>query len=143
LCGLICSPVSTSRSSPVRRKCARLVFTMPLNERRQLRKKRTLRPLKDRDVVRALNVDSGGVFLVERDTRVTSFVRESTGRELVDAMKSLDTTGQARGILRLGCSCFVAASVRHHGARPWHLEIRMQLLWSGERETPRGKAVAS
>jgi len=39
---------------------------------------------------------------------------------------------------------FVAASVRLHGARPWHLErVAREVFCSGERETPRRKAVAS
>src|SRR5207245_2523448 len=40
---------------------------------------------------------------------------------------------------------FVAASVRLHGARPWHLQevSRVSFFCSGEREPPRRKAVAS
>ena len=39
---------------------------------------------------------------------------------------------------------FVAASVKLHGARPWHLEeFRRDSLCSSKRETPRRKAVAS
>src|SRR6266849_3457132 len=39
---------------------------------------------------------------------------------------------------------FVAASVRLHGARPWHPQkVPRLFLCSGEREAPRRKAVAS
>src|SRR5258705_323149 len=38
---------------------------------------------------------------------------------------------------------FVAASVKLHGARPWHLREMLRLFCSRDRETPRRKAVAS
>jgi hypothetical protein len=42
----------------------------------------------------------------------------------------------------MGRELFVAASVRLHGARPWHLEENGESAFcSGKRETPRRKAV--
>ena len=38
---------------------------------------------------------------------------------------------------------FVAASVKLHGARPWHPQTLLTFLSSRERESPRHKAVAS
>ncbi len=46
--------------------------------------------------------------------------------------------------LASGRVSLLAASVRLHGARPWHLEEwRVGALVSRERETPRRKAMAS
>src|SRR6266404_1005806 len=45
--------------------------------------------------------------------------------------------------LASGRVSLLAASVRLHGARPWHLCKLGRFLCSGERETPRRKAVAS
>jgi len=46
--------------------------------------------------------------------------------------------------IRESCAAFfVAASVRLHGARPWHPGELRSFLCSGERETPRREAVAS
>src|SRR5438876_12025962 len=52
---------------------------------------------------------------------------------------------QIRGVcIRESCAAFfVAASVRLHGARPWHPGELRSFLCSGERETPRREAVAS
>src|SRR6266404_2128262 len=45
--------------------------------------------------------------------------------------------------LASGRVSLLAASVRLHGTRPWHLCKLGRFLCSGERETPRRKAVAS
>ena len=59
-----------------------------------------------------------------------------------------DATARGRGIRESCTAFFVVASVRLHGARPWHLEERerereSRAFCSGERETPRREAVAS
>src|SRR6266566_4128385 len=49
-----------------------------------------------------------------------------------------------RVCIRESCAAFfAAASVRLHGARPWHPGELCSFLCGGERETPRRKAVAS
>src|SRR6266404_4116565 len=73
-------------------------------------------------VRRFAGTSSGGVVL--------SGKRETPRRKAV-------ASGSVKRALTL------AASVRLHGTRPWHLERVRALCGSGKRETPRRKAVAS